>query len=198
MKRFNLAIAAVAAACVVFLSACGGSSADADKTAIEEINKTWLEAIVAKDAGKIAALYAEDGQMMPPNTARAVGREAIEKGWAGFLGMPGMTLTFTTDKIVIAKSGDVAVEIQSYKFTTGEGAAAVSDTGKSTVTWAKRDGKWQVMSDMFSSDLPPPPPPPPAAPEVPAAPAVDGATPAAPGATPAAPATPAPAKPPGQ
>lgn len=211
MKRFNLAIAAVAAVCVAFLAGCGGTTPEAEKAAIEEINKAWLAAIVAKDAGKISEIYAEDGQMMPPNTAKAVGREAIKKGWEGFLGIPGMALTFETESFHVAKSSDLAVEIQTYKFTTGEGAAAVTDTGKGMVVWTKRNGKWLVLSDMFSSDLPPPPPAPaaPAASETPlsapvegaAAPA-DGTTPAAPaveGATPAvAPATPAPAKAPGQ
>lgn len=223
MKRFNLAIAAVAAVCVGFLAGCGGTTPEADKAAIEEINKAWLAAIVAKDAGKISEIYAEDGQMMPPNTAKAVGREAIKKGWEGFLGLPGMALTFETESFHVAKSGDLAVEIQTYKFTTGEGAAAVTDTGKGTVVWTKRNGKWLVLSDMFSSDLPPPPPAPatpagsetplsapidgavgPAEGAAPAAPAVEGATPAAAPApaTPApatpAPAAPAPAKAPGQ
>lgn len=211
MKRFNLAIAAVAAVCVAFLAGCGGTTPEAEKAAIEEINKAWLAAIVAKDAGKISEIYAEDGQMLPPNTAKAVGREAIKKGWEGFLGIPGMALTFETESFHVAKSSDLAVEIQTYKFTTGEGAAAVTDTGKGMVVWTKRNGKWLVLSDMFSSDLPPPPPAPaaPAASETPlsapvegaAAPA-DGTTPAAPaveGATPAVePATPAPAKAPGQ
>lgn len=215
MKHFNLAIAAVAAVCVAFLAGCSGSTPEADKAAIEQINKAWLEAIVAKDAGKIAEIYAEDGQMMPPNTPKAVGREAIKKGWEGFLGLPGMALTFETESFHIAKSGDLAVEIQTYKFTTGEGAAAVTDTGKGTIVWTKRDGKWLVLSDMFSSDLPPSPPAPAAPPAAELSAPVDGAAtpaegvtpapPAAEGATPAtsapatpAPATPAPAKAPGQ
>lgn len=202
MKRFNLAIAAVAAVCMAFLAACGGSTPQAEEAAIKEINKTWLEAIVAKDAKKIAAIYAEDGQMLPPNAAKAVGRDAIEKGWSQFLAMPGMALTFETQSFAVAKSGDIAVEVQTYKLTSGEGAAAVTDTGKGVVTWVKRGGKWQVLTDMFSSDAPPPAPAPaPTAADaaaggaategaaVPTAP--DAAAPAAP-----APATPAPAQPP--
>ena len=137
------------------LSGCAPST-EADEAAIREINKAWLAAIVAKDAKAIGQIYAEDGQMMPPNTPKAVGREAVEKGWAGFLGAPGMALTFDTEKIVFAKSGDLAVEIQTYKFTAGEGAAATTEIGKSVVTWTKRNGKWLVLTDMFSSDAPPP------------------------------------------
>ncbi len=171
------------------LNACAPST-EADEAAIHEANKRWLEAIVAKDAKAIAALHAEDAQMLPPNAPRAVGREAIEKGWAETMAIPGMSLTFETEKFVFAKSGDLAVDIGSYKFTAGEGAQAATDTGKSVVTWTKRNGKWYVLTDMFSSDQPAQPPAPAAAP------AAEGTPPAATGET--APATPAPATPPAQ
>lgn len=183
MTRLSVAMAAVAAVCVMFVAACGGSSPAADEAAIREINTKWLEAIVAKDAKTIAEFYAEDGAMMPPNAPKAVGRAAIEQGWAGFLGAPGMTLTFETEKFVFAQSGDVAVDIGTYKSSMGEASAAVADTGKSVVTWVKRDGKWLVLTDMFSSDQPPAPPPAPAA-EAPAVvPSGETATPPPPAPT---------------
>lgn len=117
-----------------------------------------MEAIAAKDAKAVAAIYAEDGQMLPPNAPKAVGREALEKAWAGLMGMPGMTLTFETETFVFAKSGDLAVDIGTYKFTAG----GHTENGKAVVTWTKRDGKWLVLTDMFSSDQPPAPPPAPA------------------------------------
>jgi uncharacterized protein (TIGR02246 family) len=213
MKRTTVAFAA--AACVVLVAACGGPTTETEKAAIDAINKKWMEAIAAKDASAIAAVYAEDGQMLPPNTTKAVGRDAIKKGWEGFLGLPGMQLTFETEKFELARSADLAVEIQTYKLTTGEGAEQITDTGKGVVTWVKRDGKWLVLTDMFSSDLPPPaanpaPDPTLAAPVNGTAPAPSDApaTPAAAaaeGAAHTAPATPAPAtpgdpaaKPPGQ
>jgi uncharacterized protein (TIGR02246 family) len=155
MKRLNVAVAAVVAACVLFVAACSGGDPKADEDAINAINRSWQELIVAKDAKAIANLYAEDGELMPPNVPKAVGREAIEQGWAGFLGLPGMTLTFETEKLVVAKSGDVAVDINNYKFSVGEGAAATAEVGKSVVTWVKRDGKWYVLTDMFSSNAAP-------------------------------------------
>lgn len=198
MKRLPVAFAAVVAACVVLLAACGPGGHEADEAAIHETNKAWQEKIVAKDAATIAQYYAEDAQFLPPNAPKAVGREAIQKGWSEMMAIPGVALTFESEKIVFAKSGDLAVDISTYKFSMGEGAAAINDSGKSVVTWTKRDGKWLVLTDMFSSDLPAAPPPaaPAPAPEVTPAP-VDGVTPpAAPEGTTPAPATPAPATPP--
>lgn len=189
MKLMHGAAAAVFAACVMFLAACGGSSPAADEAAIREANKKVMDAIVAKDAATIAGVYAEDAQLLPPNAPKAVGREAIQKGWSDMLAA-GITLTFETEKVVFAKSGELAVDIGTYKFSMG----GMNDTGKSVVTWTKRDGKWLMLTDMFSSDLPPPPPAAPAAAEVPAAtPASGDATPA-----PAAPAPTQPATPPAQ
>lgn len=141
------------------LSACAPST-EADEAAIREANKKWLEAIAAKDAKAVSQIYAEDGQMMPPNAPKAVGREALEKAWAGFFGLPGMSLTFETEKFVFAKSGDLAVDIGTYKFAAG----GQTETGKAVVTWTKRDGKWLVLTDTFNSDAPPAPPAPAAAP----------------------------------
>jgi uncharacterized protein (TIGR02246 family) len=198
MRLSTFAAAIVLAGASFALTACGGDTGAGDEAAIREVQKKWLEAIVAKDASAIAGLYAEDAQMFPPNVPKAVGRDAIQKGWEGFLGLPGMTLTFETEKFNFAKSNDLAVAIETYKFSFGEGAAMSTETGKSVVTWAKRDGKWYVLTDMFSSDTPPAPPP--ATPAAPAeTPAVDptATTPAVPGTpAPATPASPAPATPP--
>jgi uncharacterized protein (TIGR02246 family) len=191
MKRLPVAFAAVVAACVLVLAACGPGGHEADEAAIREINKAWQDKIVAKDAVSIAQYYAEDAQFLPPNAPKAVGREAIQKNWTEMFAIPGVALTFESEKIVFAKSGDLAVDIATYKFSMGEGAAVVNDSGKSVVTWTKRDGKWQVLTDMFSSDLPAAPPPAAPAPEATPVP-VDGAAPPAP-----APETPAPATPPG-
>ena len=181
MKLTKFAAVLVLAGAVT-LSACSPST-EGDEAAIRATNKAWLEAIVAKDVAGIVQIYAEDAQFLPPNAPKAVGRAAIEKGWTDFMAVPGMALTFETEKFVFAKSGDLAVDIGTYKFTAGD----TTDTGKAVVTWTKRDGKWLVLTDMFSSDAPPPPPAPAAA--APATPADAGTTPPAPAETPA-PATP--------
>ncbi len=197
MRLSNFAAIIVLTGASLFLTACGGSgSTSADEAAITEINKKWQELIVTKNAKAISELYAEDGQMLPPNSPKAVGRPALEQAWNGFVGIPGMALTFETEKFIFAKSGDLAVEVGTYKFITGEGATQVTDIGKSIVTWRKQDGKWQVLADMFSSNTSPPTPAPV---DVPGAAAfgIEPAPPMPPDIIlPGAPATPAPVAPP--
>jgi uncharacterized protein (TIGR02246 family) len=183
MRLTQIAAVLIVAGGAALLSACAPST-EADESAIRAANKKWLEAIVAKDAKAVAALYAQDAHMMPPNAPKAVGQDAIEKTWAGLFGIPGMSLSFETDKFVFAKSADLAVDIGTYKFTAGEGAAAQTEIGKAVVTWTKRDGKWYVLTDMFSSDAPATAPAPatetPAPPATPEPEQADPATPPTP------------------
>jgi uncharacterized protein (TIGR02246 family) len=178
MNRLNVAVAAVVAACVIFVAACGGSSPEADQAAIGEANKKWLAAIAAKDVAAIGAVYAEDASMLPPNAPKVAGREAIQANWTQMVAAPGFALTFETEKLEVAKSGDVAVDIGTYSFTPSEGVPA--ESGKYVVTWVKRDGNWVVFTDMFSANQPAPPP----APAAPAVDAVPDAALGAPGTTP--------------
>lgn len=193
MKLKHIAATLVFAGASVLLVSCGGTeSTTADEAAIRETNKKWMELIVAKDAKAIAeTIYAENGQLLPPNSPKAVGRDALVQAWTGVTSIPGVQLTFETESLTFAKSGELAVEVGTYKMVTGEGAAQATETGKSVVTWIRKDGKWQVLTDMFSSDAAAAPAAEPAATEPAAAPA-EGAAPAAEGATPpAAPAAPA-------
>jgi len=188
MRLQTLAAITILAGGSALLAACGPSTNDADEAAIREVNRKWQELVAAKDAKAIAAtVYAEDGQLLPPNEPKAVGREAVEKGWTALANIPGIKLTWETEKFVFARSGELAVETGTYKLTIGEGPGQMTELGKTVVTWQKRDGKWQVLTDMFSSNAAPTAPaaPAPAAEAVPAeAPAAE--TPA----TDAAPATP--------
>jgi len=154
MKLHTLATVVLLASASTVLVSCGGTeSTAADEAAIKAANKTWMELIVKKDAKAIAnEIYSENGIMLPPNEPRVSGREALEKSWTALVNIPGVAITFDTDKLTFAKSGELAVEVGHYSFGTGEGAAKSTDLGKTVVTWIRKDGKWQVLTDMFSSD----------------------------------------------
>lgn len=192
MTLKNLAAASVLAGATLVLTACGGTeSTVADEAAIRKTNETLLEKVAARDTAAVAGLYAEDAQMLPPNAPKAVGRAAIEETWKALLAPADLKLSTKIETLTFARSGEMAVEVGTYTLSMGDGA---SDTGKSVVTWIRRNGKWQILTDMFSSDAPmaAPAPTEAAAPTEPTTPA-DGSTPAdatTPPAEPAAPATP--------
>jgi uncharacterized protein (TIGR02246 family) len=145
---------------VVFLLVTGISSAqNASKAAgaatPDEIRQRWMAAGNAKDAAAIAALYAEDATVMPPNGAAVKGRAAIQSFWKGMVDQ--LTGKVTLARVGGWQGGDTGYEVGTYASMMGTG----NDTGKYLITLKKgADGKWLITNDIFNSDLPCPPPAP--------------------------------------
>jgi ketosteroid isomerase-like protein len=134
----------------------------ADPAAIEQAIKAkgsdWNGYIAAQDDSAIAALYADDAVLMPPNQPRRTGAD-IRTFWSG-LWVIKPTMTISTDKVVASEAGDVAVEEGSFKLSyAGADGKPIEDTGKYIVIWRKTGNDWKVVRDIFNTDLPPAPPP---------------------------------------
>jgi uncharacterized protein (TIGR02246 family) len=127
----------------------------ADEQAIRGQVDHWLQLVKAKDAAGIAALYTDDGAVMPPNGPIAKDHAAIQKTWASMLQTPGFDLTFTPEQIVVSQSGDMALDRGTYQLTVAPAGKPQHDTGKYVVVWRKVDGTWKAAADIFNSDLPP-------------------------------------------
>ena len=127
----------------------------AEEQAIRGQVDRWTQLIKAKDAKAIAALYAENGAVMPPNTPIGKGHEAIEKIWGGLLQTPGFDLAITPEQITVSASGDMALDRGTYKLSVAPEGTAQTDTGKYVVVWRKIDGEWKAAADIFNSDLAP-------------------------------------------
>jgi uncharacterized protein (TIGR02246 family) len=126
----------------------------ADEQAIRGHVDRWLQLVKTKDAAAIAALYAEDGAVMPPNAPSGKGRAAIQQTWASMMQTPGFALTFAPEQIVVSASGDMALDRGTYSLTIAPNGTAQTDTGKYVVVWRKIGGEWKAAADIFNSDLP--------------------------------------------
>ena len=135
------------------------SSATADTAADEQAIRGqvdhWLQLVKAKDAAAIAALYTDDGAVMPPNGPIAKDHAAIQKTWASMLQTPGFDLTFTPEQIIVSQSGDMALDRGTYQLTVAPAGKPQHDTGKYVVVWRKVGGTWKAAADIFNSDGPP-------------------------------------------
>ena len=126
----------------------------ADDQAIRTKVDLWHQLMKAKDAAGIAALYTEDGAVMPPNAPIGLGHEPIEQTWKNLVETPGFELKILPEQIVISSSGDMALDRGTYQLTVAPSGEAISDTGKYVVVWRKIDGDWKAAADIFNSDLP--------------------------------------------
>ena len=108
----------------------------------------------AKDAAGIAALYAEDGAVMPPNAPIGKGRPAIQQTWASMMQTPGFDLTFVPEQIIVSSSGDMALDRGTYRLAVAPNGTVKTDTGKYVVVWRKIGSEWKAAADIFNSDLP--------------------------------------------
>jgi ketosteroid isomerase-like protein len=151
-RKFGLlAVAVVFGIGVAFAQTSRGG---ADEQAIRKLDKEWSAATQTKDAGKMAAYYAEDGSAFPFNAPIATGKEQLQKVWAGLMALPGFSLSFGPTKIEVAKSGEMAYDVGTFelKFNDDKGNPT-TEIGKYVVVWKKQPSKeWKVVADIFNTD----------------------------------------------
>lgn len=135
-------------------NAAAAVNAGADEQAIRGQVDRWLQLVKAKDAAAIAALYTEDGAVMPPNAPIGKGPAALQKTWASMMQTPGFDLTFAPEQIIVSSSGDMALDRGTYSLKVAPNGTAQTDTGKYVVVWRKVGSEWKAAADIFNSDLP--------------------------------------------
>lgn len=122
------------------------------RAAIAAADENFMAAFNRGDAAGVAALYTEDGQMLPPNSDFVKGKQAVQGFWQAVMdmGIKGV-------KIVIGEvesHGDTAIEVSTFELQ-GDGGQ-VLDAGKFIVIWKQEDGQWKLHRDIFNSSLPAP------------------------------------------
>lgn len=150
-------LAIVALALPVALSCSKPPAVDtaAEEKTIHTLGMSFNDLIVAKNDSAIAALYAVEAVMLPPNMPAITGNSAVRTFWAALWPM-NAAFTITPTKVQVAQAGDVAIEEGTWIFEVPTPQGAQKDNGKYLVVWRKEGGSWKVTHDMWSSDNPPP------------------------------------------
>jgi uncharacterized protein (TIGR02246 family) len=127
--------------------------ADKVREAIDRVNAQFSAAAAAGNAAGMAALYATDAQLMPPASEPLRGTEAIRKFWEGALASGIDVVQLKT--LEVFAEGAVATEVGAYELKGKDGKFL--DQGKYIVVWRREGGKWKLLRDMFSTNVPPAP-----------------------------------------
>lgn len=127
---------------------------EADEAAIRAAVESWSAAAEAKNIDEFASFYADDGTLMLEGAADLHGRQAIREGVGGMMQDPNFALSFQTDGVVVARSGDLAYETGTYELTlSGADGEPAPQSGHYVVVWEKAaDGSWKAAVDAPVSD----------------------------------------------
>ena len=126
----------------------------ADEAALARTSEAYSRAAVSGDMAALAALYAEDAILLPPNQGAVEGRGAIQ---AFFETFPTIT-EFQLEQMEIEGGADMAWVRGAYsmKIAVPNVAIPASDQGKYVEIWKKQaDGSWMIARDIYNSDLAP-------------------------------------------
>jgi uncharacterized protein (TIGR02246 family) len=120
------------------------------RQAIEQANARMVKAFKAGDAAAIAALFAEDAKMLPPDATEVAGRRDIQQLWQGWI--DGGLKDLTLQSIEVAASGELAYEIGNFSLQApADNDAMTTTTGNYLVVWKHgTDGQWRLQVDTWN------------------------------------------------
>jgi uncharacterized protein (TIGR02246 family) len=154
--------------CLLGLTACVRATApvaEADTRAVDEKALRDTEAASAalwsaKDANKVADLYAEDATIAIPNLPLIKGKEVMRETLKAAFLDPNFKLEFHSTGVEVAKSGDLGYVTGAYvaKQTDLTRKKAVVEKGNYLMVYKKQaDGSWKVIRDSATPEAPPAP-----------------------------------------
>ena len=147
---------------ILILTGCSQSQApdnrEADARALREgevaaFVKDWG----GRDADRIAAHYAEDGNLMVPNAPLMTGKDAIGKGMKEALADPNWSLALQPVQVEVSRGGDVGYTRGSYVLTATDPASkkVATEKGRFVVIFRKQaDESWKAVQDITNAEAP--------------------------------------------
>ncbi len=132
------------------------AASDEVEALIARTGQEWARQWNAGELDKLIQHYAEDAVYMPPHHAAIHGRKGIYE----FLKNPirhGVN-DLTYEVTFIKHSGDRAYDVGRYTMSLPQSdGTRRPDRGKYLTVWRRQaDGRWQIVADTWSSDLPAP------------------------------------------
>ena len=110
-----------------------------------------------KDADRIAAHYADNGNVIIPNAPMMTGKDAIGKGMKEALADPNWSLALQPVQVEVSKGGDLGYTRGAYVLTATDPASkkAITEKGRFIAIFRKgADGTWKAVEDINNAEAP--------------------------------------------
>lgn len=126
-----------------------------DEMAVKEISRNWLTLDRNNDIDGVMELFDDQAIVYSRNQQPAKGKEAIRQFFKLDKQMnPKAVTDWTTERVEVASSGDLAVEYGSFNVKNSGPDGNGSDQGNFVTVYRKIDGKWKIISDIGASTKP--------------------------------------------
>jgi uncharacterized protein (TIGR02246 family) len=125
------------------------------KDAIKADEKKWNDQIKSKDLEGSLSHYAEDAYFVAPGVKPANGATEVRKAYADGMSDPAFEISFASDKIDVAGSGDLAYARGRFseKYTDPKTKQVMTDSGSYVTVYKKQaDGSWKAVEDFAAAD----------------------------------------------
>lgn len=118
----------------------------ADESAVRRASADMMAAAQAKDAEGVSSVYAPDSLVhyvnFPP-----MNKQQAHDAWAQVMANAGYSVSWSPQRIDVARSGDLAFEQGTYEFTQHDARGRpVVERGTYVQAWKKQgDGAWKIF-----------------------------------------------------
>ncbi|MFY9675177.1 MAG: nuclear transport factor 2 family protein [Terriglobales bacterium] len=127
----------------------------ADMQAVKDVEAAWMKDAATKDPAKWASYFTDDGAGLYPGAPTVTGKDALKAAVTPMMADPNFALTFSSNKVVASKGGDMVFAQGTYEMTmtNPKTKKPVTDHGKYLTVYTKQaDGSWKAVADTFNSD----------------------------------------------
>jgi len=136
------------------LTACkpqGAPDTAADLAALKAAGENWVTQYNDKNADGVAAIYSEQGKLLPPGGPAVEGAAAIKEYWANDIATQWAKISILQEETTV--SGDWAWREGAFS------VEAAGVTGKFAELWIRTPQGWKLHRDIWNANASPPPPP---------------------------------------
>lgn len=126
-----------------------GNDASEAEAFIKSEGTKFNEEMQRGDSNALAAHYASDALVMPPNSESVKGNDVIAV-WGGAVRMGVKGFKLNTSDII--GGGDIYTETGTFEMTGAENKTL--DKGKYITVWKKDNGSWKIYRDIWNTSMP--------------------------------------------
>ena len=153
---------AIAASALVLVSGCDryqrhDQAKTTDTAAIEkqikDIEAQWNKDYNARNIDALAAQYSADAAVANPGVALASDSASRSEAIAQFVADPNFKLDFASDRVLVAKSGELASSRGHFTMQSTDPVSKKprTESGSYLTVWQKQaDGGWKAVEDFVT------------------------------------------------